>query len=278
MKSRVLRLVFCLLLLPVTLFAQDDEPKPEAKAGHPAIPAYPGFSVSNSEYHEFGSYEFHIGPNSTKRLEGKVWEIAYDANEGVENPSRLQIVRNFKNAFQKKNGSVVYAEEDDGLAVFKLSTAKGELWAELSAHANGQYSFDVVEIAAMEQKVELTADEMARALQTSGHVALHGILFDTGKAEIKPESKPVLDEVAKLLQSDKTLKLSIDGHTDNVGQPAANLELSQRRAAAVKAALVGRGTDTSRLITQGFGDTKPVGANTTAAGRAQNRRVELVKR
>jgi len=118
---------------------------------------------------------------------------------------------------------------------------------------------------------------MAKALASTGRIALHGILFDTGKANIKAESSPALDEIAKLLKSDPSLKLSVEGHTDNVGLKPVNLDLSTKRAAAVKAALVSRGIDGDRLSTQGYGDNKPVADNSSEKGRAQNRRVELVK-
>ncbi len=80
--------------------------------------------------------------------------------------------------------------------------------------------------------------ELASALNATGSVALHNVLFDTGKATLKPESAAALAPVGELLKSDPALKLEIQGHTDNVGQPAANLKLSQDRAAAVKAYLV----------------------------------------
>ena len=130
----------------------------------------------------------------------------------------------------------------------------------------------------MEQKVEFTAMELAKALNDTGSVALHNILFDTGKATLKAESAAALAPVGELLKSDPALKVEIQGHTDNVGQAAANLRLSQDRATAVKAYLVQTfSIPAARLTTAGFGDTKPVAPN-TEAGRAQNRRVELVKK
>jgi outer membrane protein OmpA-like peptidoglycan-associated protein len=131
----------------------------------------------------------------------------------------------------------------------------------------------------MEQKVEFSAMELAKALNDNGSVALHNILFDTGKATLKPESAAALAPVGELLKNDAALKLEIQGHTDNVGQAAANLKLSQDRAAAVRTYLVQTfGIPAARLTTAGFGDTKPVVPNTAESGRAQNRRMELVKK
>ncbi len=121
-------------------------------------------------------------------------------------------------------------------------------------------------------------DVMYDALNAKGRWATHGILFATGKAELQPESRSVLKEIASTLKQHADLKVLIEGHTDNVGAAAANLSLSDARAAAVKAALVSAyAIDGARLTTKGLGDTKPAAPNATAAGRAQNRRVELVK-
>lgn len=125
---------------------------------------------------------------------------------------------------------------------------------------------------------ESETDVLYDALTSKGRWATQGILFATGKAELRPESRPVLKEIAATLQKNATLKILIEGHTDNVGAAAANLALSDARAAAVKAALVADfKVDGGRITTKGLGDTKPSAPNTTAAGRAQNRRVEIVK-
>ena len=125
---------------------------------------------------------------------------------------------------------------------------------------------------------ESDTDVLYDALASRGRWATQGIRFATGKADLQPESRPVLKEIASTLQRNATLKILIEGHTDNVGAAAANLALSDARAAAVKAALVADfKVDGSRITTKGFGDTKPSAPNTTPSGRAQNRRVEIVK-
>ncbi len=120
--------------------------------------------------------------------------------------------------------------------------------------------------------------ELYDALSADGRVATQGILFDTGSDRIKPESTPTLEEIADMLTQHADLKLTIEGHTDNVGNAASNRTLSEQRAAAVKAYLVSKGIDAARIETAGLGDTKPAAPNTTPEGRQQNRRVELVKR
>ena len=125
---------------------------------------------------------------------------------------------------------------------------------------------------------ESETDVLYDALAAKGRWATQGILFATGKAELQPESRPVLKEIASTLKEHADLKVLIEGHTDNVGTPAANLSLSDARAGAVKAALVADfGIGAERITTKGLGDTKPAVPNTTAEGRAQNRRVEVVK-
>ena len=117
------------------------------------------------------------------------------------------------------------------------------------------------------------------ALAESGRVATQGIFFDTGSDVIRPESTPTLKEIAAMLSEHPDLKLAIEGHTDNIGADAANLALSAKRAAAVKASLVSQfGVDGARLTTEGLGASKPAAPNTTTEGRQTNRRVELVKK
>ena len=134
------------------------------------------------------------------------------------------------------------------------------LWLEVEVAASGlTYELTVVDEGAMRQDVEFTAADLSRILNEKGSVALHGILFDTGKATIKPESAAALAPIGELLKTNAALKLEIQGHTDNVGVAAANLKLSQDRAAAVKDYLVKTfGVAADRLTTSGFGDTKPV--------------------
>jgi outer membrane protein OmpA-like peptidoglycan-associated protein len=122
------------------------------------------------------------------------------------------------------------------------------------------------------------APQIEQALTDSGRAEVHGIYFDFGSATIKPESEPVLKEISEALAKHPAWKLKVEGHTDNIGGDAANTDLSRRRASAVKDALTVRfHVDPARLATAGFGATQPKEANSTADGRARNRRVELVR-
>jgi outer membrane protein OmpA-like peptidoglycan-associated protein len=122
------------------------------------------------------------------------------------------------------------------------------------------------------------APRIASELAKAGRVDVYGIYFDFGSAALRPESEPVLKEIADALAGNAAWKLRIEGHTDNVGGDAPNLDLSRRRADSVRDALVSRyKITTARLTTDGFGASRPKESNTTPEGRARNRRVELVR-
>lgn len=136
---------------------------------------------------------------------------------------------------------------------------------------------EIVEPKAMTTgQVTVDAKAMASGLLAEGHIALTGLYFDTGKTELKPESQAQLDAMLALLKTQPALKAYIVGHTDNVGSFEANEKLSQGRAQAVVAALVKAGVDAKRLQAKGVASLVPVAANVDDAGRARNRRVELV--
>jgi len=126
--------------------------------------------------------------------------------------------------------------------------------------------------------VTIDANALDQNLISTGKAVIYGITFDFDKADIKPESKPQLDQIARLMSDHADLKLAITGHTDNQGAADYNQKLSQRRAEAIVTALVGSyAVTSSRLSAQGMGAASPVASNDTDEGRAKNRRVELIK-
>ena len=129
----------------------------------------------------------------------------------------------------------------------------------------------------MTQEVTADAASLADELNKAGHVAVYGIHFDTGKAAILPDSENTLGEIVKMLQKNADVKLSLEGHTDNVGPAASNQALSEKRAQSGVSWLTGHGIAVTRLKAKGWGQTKPVEDNGTEDGRTKNRRVELVK-
>lgn len=131
----------------------------------------------------------------------------------------------------------------------------------------------------MEQKMAfISADDMSKALSTSGRIALYGIYFDTDKDVVREDSKPVLQEIAKLLKSQPQLRLHVVGHTDNQGLADHNLDLSRRRATNVVHELTASyAIPANRLDSFGAGWYAPVASNSSEDGRSKNRRVELVQ-
>lgn len=136
----------------------------------------------------------------------------------------------------------------------------------------GEDSMTVVRI---EWPTANTAKTMEAALAAKKPVDIYGIYFAYNSAEIRAQSDSTLDAIAAMMKRDPTWQLTVTGHTDNVGGDASNLKLSERRSAAVKAALVSRGIGAARLTTGGAGASSPKATNATLVGRAQNRRVEL---
>lgn len=127
-------------------------------------------------------------------------------------------------------------------------------------------------------RISFPAEQIAAALAATGRADVYGIYFDTGSDTIRPESEPVLKSIADALTKNAGWKLSVEGHTDSIGADSANLDLSRRRAASVKVALVSRyKIGAARLVTAGYGASRPKETNSTLEGRARNRRVELVR-
>ncbi|MGM9482189.1 OmpA family protein [Roseateles sp. NT4] len=136
---------------------------------------------------------------------------------------------------------------------------------------------EIVEPKAMPTgQVMVDAKAIGAGLQAEGRIALYGLLFDTGKTDVKPESAAQLDQMVAVLKAQPALKVFIVGHTDNVGGVDANLKLSQGRAQAVIAALTQRGIAANRLLPHGNAGFAPVASNAGEDGRAKNRRVEMV--
>jgi len=258
------------------LFAQDDT---EGSKDPVLFSRMPGFYIYRYDDLQFDKFEFPVAPEKTQTVEGHSIFIVYWIKDNVQQPSALQIVRNYTNAMKKIGGQLIYEYEDGGSqnVVLKLAKDKKETWAYVYAAGN-TYNINIIEKEAMDQDVIADASSMANSIKESGKVAVYGIYFDSGKSVLKPESQPTMEEISKLLKSDPNLKLYVVGHTDNTGTFDANMKLSVDRATAVVNALVSQfSVNAARLKACGDGPTSPVATNDTEAGKALNRRVELVK-
>lgn len=302
-----------LLLLVSGLVAVPASTAPDDKDGGkdlPIVSRYPGSEIDNFDNKAFDEITLITGGPAcdcdgtrittckTQHLEGKISWVSYNSPNGR---SVLEIYRNYEQALQKAGFQPVYSCKDaecgsdcgqlrnqldyiggwnNRYLVAKLSRPTGDVWAAVNVSDYGpRNNVMTVEMKPMEAGlVRVSAADLASDLAKTGHTALYGIYFDTGKADVKPESEPALAEVAKLLKQQPAIKLIVAGHTDNVGDFASNMDLSKRRAQAVVQALsTTLPAAGSRLNPQGLGPCAPVAPNDDDAGRARNRRVELVK-
>ncbi|MEO8195758.1 MAG: OmpA family protein [Thermoanaerobaculia bacterium] len=265
-----------------------------------------GYDVRDFDATVVEAKAFKAGkPVDEKRPEGRVVRIAYRTGSGA---SILEVFRNYTKkatavGFEKlldceteSCGGLDFVNALDTLPLpqmwldgfnFKYyagrrpAGAKGpEAFVSVATSQNGEDVYTqvtVVELGALEDKM-VDAAKMAKGLAESGHVALYGIYFDTDKAQVRPDSAPTLAEIAKLLESNPAFgAVYVVGHTDSQGAFDHNMDLSRRRAAAIAAELSSKyGVDPARLKTAGVGLLSPVASNATEAGRALNRRTELV--
>jgi OOP family OmpA-OmpF porin len=270
-----------LVLLMMAPFALGQTDLPGSK-DYPGISRMPGYYIASYEESPFDSYPFKVKEGDTEKqqpVEGRRFDFRYNLTENAAMPSQLQVVRNYQNAARSAGGQVLY---DSGEATtFRLNKGGKEIWCsvEVCNRPSGLcIMMVIIEKQAMQQEVTIDAKAMAQDLGDTGRVAIYGIFFDTGKAELKPESGAALVEIAKLLKGSPGLKVYVVGHTDMTADLATNVKLSQARAQSVVSALVSQhGIDGARMIAYGSGPYAPVATNKTEEGRAKNRRVELVE-
>jgi outer membrane protein OmpA-like peptidoglycan-associated protein len=262
------------LCLPAAALPQKDD---RNCRDHPLFTRMPDSWIRGCSEKEFDAQEFLVAKDKKQSLEGRVWKLSYYPQADAKSkPSEVQILRNFENAAKRIGGTLVYAEK--GRETLRIAKDGQEFWVQVSAEFTGKYGLTILRKGGMAQDVAANADAFADSLRSTGHAAVYGILFDTGKSSLKPESAAAVAEIAKLLKQQPALRLHVVGHTDNVGGAEANLKLSQARAEAVLDELVrAHGVAAARLRPFGNGPFAPVASNGAEPGRAQNRRVELVQ-
>jgi OmpA-OmpF porin, OOP family len=283
---------------------------------HPVVSGYAGSEILKYEVKDFDSFTLptgqvrdrRSGPSASQPLEGHITRIHYRAPEGR---SALEVFRNYEQSlkaggftavFQCENQAcgndfsyalnppsvMHFSGKDQKYLAARLSRPTGDVYVSVyttaaygvgGANKNRVFTLlDVVEVKPMQiGQVVVDANAMAREIAATGRVALYGIYFDSGKADVKPESQAALTEIAKLMKQDAAMKLLVVGHTDTNGAFDYNIDLSKRRAQAVVQALVAsHGIDAARLKPWGVGFASPVASNRAEDGRGKNRRVELV--
>jgi outer membrane protein OmpA-like peptidoglycan-associated protein len=264
--------------LGFSAFAQDAEGCKE----HPMFPTRMANYILSECKSNFDAVDFNLAAGGTKMInkEGTTTTLRYDFNteSGQQKPSVLQIFRNYEAAAKKIGGTTVFLSVGEVTAVFKiLKNGKEIAWVKVESGGNDSNDFYILYIVQLEEmKQEITSDDILTALNTDGHISLY-INFDFGKADIRAESQKIIDQLAEMLSANPSLKVSIEGHTDNVGAVPANKTLSENRAKAVMNGLVNKGISKAALSSKGWGPDKPIADNSTEEGRALNRRVEIVK-
>ncbi|TWT01686.1 OmpA family protein [Reyranella sp. CPCC 100927] len=285
---------------------------------HPLIPRYKGSEIRRHSVDAFDSYTLATGrilkrdkapvsqvAEKSVALEGKVTNLIYRA---PVDRSSLEVFRNYEEALKNAgfetlftcsrsecgpgfnramnpdvHNSLLY-DANQHYRAAKLARPQGDVYVALYVTTDepskrAYTKLTVVAVKPMEQRmVVVRADEMEQAIARDGRIAIYGILFDFDKADIKPESKPQIDQLGELLKKNPKLEVLIVGHTDGQGAFDYNLTLSQRRAQAIVTALVATGIAANRLTPAGAGMVAPVASNRTDEGRARNRRVEIVER
>lgn len=270
------RSISTLVLLLVCSAPVLSQPDLQGAKDHPLLTRMPGYYIEGYEVKDFDSYVSPYLPESEGTWEGKTTRISYKIKDGASQASMTQIERNYEVALTKIGGKKLYS--DGRVYGGKIVKGGATCYVHLEPVNEGsQYSVVIVEIGAMKQDVQADAAAMGASIAADGKVAVYGIYFDTGKSVLKPESAPTLEEIGKLLKQNTKLKLYVIGHTDNQGNPDANVKLSTERADAVVRALQGQGVAATRLKAAGVGQYCPAATNRTEEGRGKNRRVELVE-
>jgi OmpA-OmpF porin, OOP family len=273
--KKIVCLLACIFLMSAFAFAQQKDAT--GCQDSPLFNRMPESWIHHCTEKDFDAYNFIVGQGKTEHVEGHLTQISYYPQATAKSkPSELQILRNFENAVKRLGGTLVYSERSK--ETLRLNRDGKDIWVEITAEFTGKYGVKIVEKQAMAQDIVANAEVFANDIKSTGHVAIYGIYFDTGKSEIKPESANAIAEIAKLLNNDVNLKVFVVGHTDNVGSVESNLKLSLDRADAVmKSLVINHRIPGTRLKAFGNGSFAPVASNDTEEGRAKNRRVELVK-
>jgi len=280
--------VFVVLAVPA--FAADKAPCEP----NPVFSPFPGETTENCERNKFSQLQLwgwktEGDPKSGAapfKVEGEFWSyrasFAKDAKGQL--PATLEVQRNFEQAVVAAKG--VLLNVGNGRVVYRIKKGDDVFVGEAGCGGGRGLGGDctgtvhrIIRLAPMEQAVVVTADQIAKSIADEGKAVFYGLYFDTDKAVLKPESTPTLEQIAKWLEANPKNDVFIIGHTDMQGAVPHNLSLSKARASAVVDALVKQyRVKPERLTGEGVGSYAPLTNNTTDAGRAKNRRVEMVLR
>jgi OmpA-OmpF porin, OOP family len=277
MKNSSIFLFGLFFLLTLNGFSQAPQQDIKGSKDHPMLTRMPDFRISDYKEAEFDSYRFIGSDKKYSVVEGHKYYIEYKLNTGKPEPGELKIRKNVQDALKKIGGKILFDDNFNKTSTILVQKDGKETWLEVRSY-NNMYRLNIVEKAVMKQEIAANAEAMGNDINSTGHVAVYGIYFDSGKSEIKAESDTAIAQISILLKNNMSLKLYVVGHTDNVGTIDANMKLSKDRADAVVNNLVTKyGIPADRLKSYGVASLAPVATNDTEEGKAKNRRVELVK-
>ncbi len=240
--------------------------------GH--MPNYSG----KAERRNFDKFIFNYMDGDERKdieVQGARHSVLYLPREGATYSSDLDVRENYRHAIEALGGQVLFSH--DRTMSGRVDVKGQTIWLHIYTQEN-ETQLTVIEEKPFEASIKPpAASALKSALDRDGRVALY-VNFDFAKAALQPDAAPVVAQVVKLLQDNPALKLSVEGHTDNIGGNDYNTKLSAARAAAVVAAVTAQGIGKDRLVSRGFGAEQPIADNASGDGRARNRRVELVRR
>ncbi len=278
------------VVFAASLPAQTPKDNPKCEA-NPVFNRFAGEVMGSCERARFKSLDLWqwAKPNDPKsgaralKVEGEYWYYFNGIEKDSQGrfPGKLEVQRNFENAVRQAKGDILSI--DSSSVYYRIRKGNDEFWGQAGCGRGGDdcsaIMHKIIRVSAMEQSVVVSAEQIAKAMGAEGKVVFYGIYFDTDKATLKAESAPTLTEMAKWLKTNATAKVFIVGHTDMQGAVERNRTLSRDRAASVIAALVKEhGIAIDRLTADGVGPLAPAASNVDEAGRAKNRRVEMVLR
>lgn len=287
-------------LLPFAAHAESGE-------DHPEVARYPGATISQYDFKEYEEFRLLLSKPVNRKgewvvdksldLEGRVTYIHYTVPASA---SPLQVFRNYQSSLRRSGFKDLFVCDrpctEANLGAFKelmkapkhylnystdnqfMAAQRNNTYVSLWVNDGGAWLHVVEKQSLNDGLMEVRGESpMAKALSTNGRVDVYGFQFDTGKAALKDSSKPTLQELGKVMQDNPGLSIEVVGHTDDVGSAESNQRLSEQRAAAVADAIGrGYGIAAQRMQTRGMGQSAPLESNATEAGRAKNRRVEII--
>lgn len=315
-KTNLALAIIIMMLFSTNLFAQR-ETDIEGGKNHPLISRFKGSVIEFYDHKNYDEYTSILGfdedgkPNKQIDIEGEITRIQYSASK---DHSVFEVFKNYEIALKNANFDILFScsnktrpsfeywreiyyreinelkgnsIDPDGRMGYNYLLAKGNnkgknIYVVLFVSSDNDYDWilttlDIIEEKPMESGL-VTAISIDKGMKELGHVTLAGIFFDTGKITIKAESDAALKSIAEYLNANSNSKFCIVGHTDNAGDFANNMTLSENRAKAVLNELVPKyGVNTNQLKAYGVSSLSPVFSNSSDEGRAKNRRVEIVE-